>query len=93
MGQITPVLLHFGSLVLCFVYFSAVVSMEVLAEEPVFMKVQTGYRNFESHHVMQCRTNLPSFGCIGDALVSTFMLFTGKRFVILPVCRADRLKS
>ena len=93
MGQITPVLLHFGSLVLCFVYFGAVVSMEVLAEEPAFMRVQTGKKSFESHYVMQCRTKLPSFGCIGDALVSTFMLFTGKRFVVLPVCRAERLKS
>jgi len=43
-GQITPVLMHFGALVLCFVYFSAAVSMEVLAAEPAFKQVQTVLR-------------------------------------------------
>jgi hypothetical protein len=74
-GQITPVLMHFGSLVLCFVYFSAVVSMEVLAAEPAFKHVQTGQGTSRSVYVNECRTTLPSFGCAGDALVSIFMLF------------------
>ena len=81
--------MHLGSLVLCFVYFSAVVSMEVLAAEPAFKQVQTGPTSHandthsththqgtsRSVYVMECRTTLPSFGCAGDALVSIFMLF------------------
>jgi hypothetical protein len=37
-GQVMPVLMHFGSLVLCFLYFSAVVAMELLAK--VFTQIR-----------------------------------------------------
>ena len=77
-GQITPVLAHFGSLVMCFVYFSAVVSMEMLAKEPGF--VRTGGQNRQPSVLVYenaCKEKLPNFDCISSALLSMFMMFTG----------------
>ena len=87
-GQIAPVLAHFGSLVLCFVYFAAVVSMEMLAKEPIFKtQAQTcGYLGqcASQPHTAQplqylkgCKDRPPAFDCPTSALLSMFMMFTG----------------
>lgn len=79
-SQITPVLMHFGSLVMCFLYFAAVVAMELLAKEPEMREVPSsswmGGTN-ASVYVNKCKNDLPNFDCPSSALLTMFMMFTG----------------
>jgi len=79
-SQITPVLVHFGSLVVCFLYFAAVVAMELLAKEPEMLKVPSSSwrgRADDSVYVNKCKNDLPNFDCPSSALITMFMMFTG----------------
>ena len=80
-SQITPVLMHFGSLVMCFLYFAAVVAMELLAKEPELRKIQsaswTRKQNDALVYFNPCKSALPNFDCPSSALITMFMMFTG----------------
>merc|ERR1719183_3403913 len=76
--------MHFGSLVLCFLYFSAVVAMELLAKEPSLVKSKNNNRSsfFKNQECLvayenPCGEKLPNFDCAGSAMLSMFMMFTG----------------
>ena len=91
-SQITPVLVHFGSLVMCFLYFAAVVAMELLAKEPEMREIQSQSASWMQKspgslvYVNSCKEKLPNFDCPSSALLTMFMMFTGNSQSLKSTC-------
>ena len=79
---------------MCFLYFAAVVAMELLAKEPVMREIQGQSASWMPKspsslvYVNSCKEKLPNFDCPSSALLTMFMMFTGNAQSLKSTCLA-----
>jgi len=73
MLAVSPVLLHFGLLVMTFNYLFSVLAMELLSR-PAPSGV-TDAAKLEALYEQSCARDLPHFDCFGEAFLSIFRVF------------------